>query len=106
LLSSLERTTKGYSEILVIVGQISFTERPKQPDRFAPARYIFQIWMVPFLIISIWLSVNSFPVTVGQSKFDWFKQFLEPPNGIPSHDTDGRRFAGLEPNEFQNLFIL
>lgn len=48
-----------------------------------------------------WTQVEEY----GQSKFDWFQQFLELPNGIPSHDTFGRLFARLDPNEFQNFFI-
>ncbi len=40
----------------------------------------------------------------GRSKFDWFKEFLELPNDIPSHDTFGRLFAMLDPKDFQNFF--
>ena len=38
-----------------------------------------------------WVGVEEF----GKSKLDWFKQFLELPNGIPSHDTFGRVFSRL-----------
>jgi predicted transposase YbfD/YdcC len=48
-----------------------------------------------------WTQIEEY----GQSKSDWFKQFLELPNGIPSHDTFGRLFARLDPKEFQNFFI-
>lgn len=41
----------------------------------------------------------------GQAKIDWFKTFLELPNGIPSHDTFNRVFARLDPQEFRNGFI-
>jgi predicted transposase YbfD/YdcC len=41
----------------------------------------------------------------GKSKLKWFKQFLELPFGIPSHDTFGRIFAMLDPKEFQDCFI-
>jgi hypothetical protein len=41
----------------------------------------------------------------GQAKIDWFKMFLELPNGIPSHDTVSRVFARLDPQEFRNGFI-
>jgi hypothetical protein len=34
-----------------------------------------------------------------RSKLDWFKEFLELPNGIPSHDTFGRLFAKLDPKK-------
>src|SRR5436190_3488675 len=33
----------------------------------------------------------------GKAKLDFFRRFLELPNGIPSHDTFGRVFARLDP---------
>ena len=36
---------------------------------------------------------------------DWFKKFLELPNGIPSHDTFGRVFGLINPEEFQRSFL-
>lgn len=47
-----------------------------------------------------WVQVAEY----GQSKETWFKQFLQLPNGIPSHDTFGRLFARIDPNEFRNFF--
>ncbi|HEY7547070.1 MAG TPA: ISAs1 family transposase [Blastocatellia bacterium] len=41
----------------------------------------------------------------GLSKQTWLRQFLELPNGIPSHDTFGRVFARLKPGEFQQCFL-
>jgi predicted transposase YbfD/YdcC len=41
----------------------------------------------------------------GQAKVDWFKRFLELPNGIPSHDTFNRVFARLDPQEFRQGFM-
>ena len=38
--------------------------------------------------------------TFGQSKETWLRQFLELPNGIPSHDTFGRVLAALDPTAF------
>lgn len=42
----------------------------------------------------------------GNAKLDWFKSFLELENGIPSHDTFRRVFARLDPEEFQQAFLL
>ena len=43
--------------------------------------------------------------TYGLAKYEWLKQFLELPNGIPSHDTFSRLFARLNPQQFQQCFI-
>lgn len=40
----------------------------------------------------------------GEAKQDWLSTFLELPNGIPSHDTFGRLFAILDPQEFEKCF--
>jgi len=40
----------------------------------------------------------------GHSKEAWLRQFLELPNGIPSHDTFGRVLARLDPKEFEACF--
>jgi len=40
----------------------------------------------------------------GQAKRQWLKGFLELPNGIPSHDTFGRVFARLDPEQFEACF--
>jgi predicted transposase YbfD/YdcC len=48
-----------------------------------------------------WEDVAAF----GQAKIDWFKTFLELPNGIPSHDTFNRVFARLDPQQFQDSFL-
>lgn len=47
-----------------------------------------------------WTHVAEF----GRSKSAWFKEFLELPNGIPSHDTFGRLFAKVDPTGFQTFF--
>lgn len=45
-----------------------------------------------------WVEIAGF----GRAKEDWFRTFLELPKGIPSHDTFGRVFARIEPEEFGN----
>lgn len=47
-----------------------------------------------------WMSIEAF----GKEKYQWFKQFLSLPNGIPSHDTFGRVFSLISPDEFQACF--
>src|SRR4051794_4638980 len=47
-----------------------------------------------------WVQVQMF----GESKKGWFAQFLELPNGIPSHDTFSRVFARLDPEAFETVF--
>jgi len=44
-------------------------------------------------------------VLFGESKKEWFKKFLELPKGIPSHDTFGRVFGLINPEEFQRSFL-
>jgi predicted transposase YbfD/YdcC len=41
----------------------------------------------------------------GKSKLNWFKTFLELPHGIPSHDTFGRVFSRIKPEEFRSSFL-
>jgi predicted transposase YbfD/YdcC len=48
-----------------------------------------------------WVDIELF----GNCKEEWFKSFLELPNGIPSHDTFGDVFARLDPDQFQSCFI-
>lgn len=47
-----------------------------------------------------WTDVEEF----GKAKRAWLETFLELPNGIPSHDTLGRVFARLNPQEFEQCF--
>lgn len=48
-----------------------------------------------------WVDVEQF----GKAKIEWLRTFLELPNGIPSHDTFGRVFARLDPEQFQCSFL-
>jgi hypothetical protein len=42
----------------------------------------------------------------GNAKYEWLKSFLELANGIPSHDTFSRVFARIEPQQFQECFLI
>lgn len=48
-----------------------------------------------------WADVELF----GKNKKAWLKTFLELPKGIPSHDTFGRVFAKIKPEEFEKRLI-
>jgi len=48
-----------------------------------------------------WSDIELF----GKNKQGWLKKFLELPNGIPSHDTFGRVFALISPEEFRRSFM-
>ena len=41
----------------------------------------------------------------GNKRIKWLRKFLELPYGIPSHDTFGRIFERIIPNEFQSCFM-
>ncbi len=47
-----------------------------------------------------WTDIELF----GNERQEWLKEFLELKNGIPSHDTFGRVFARLDPEQFQARF--
>lgn len=48
-----------------------------------------------------WTEIELF----GKAKFDWLRTFLELPNGIPSHDTFGRVFSRLNPEQLERCFL-
>ena len=74
-----------------------------------PRRYNIRHNLIDIITISIcaitcgaqnWVDVEQY----GKSKHDWLKQFLQLPNGIPSHDTFSRVFSMLEPGQFHEAF--
>lgn len=48
-----------------------------------------------------WVGIERF----GNAKQEWLQEYLELPNGVPSHDTFGRVFAQLDPDQFQESFL-
>ena len=48
-----------------------------------------------------WVEVEAY----GNAKSWWFGELLELPHGIPSHDTFGRVFAQLDPEEVRKGFM-
>jgi predicted transposase YbfD/YdcC len=48
-----------------------------------------------------WVEIEQF----GHQKLKWLSQYLWLGNGIPSHDTFGRVFSQIDPEEFQASFM-
>ena len=48
-----------------------------------------------------WVEIEQF----GYQKLNWLSQYLWLGNGIPSHDTFGRVFSQIDPEEFQDSFM-
>jgi predicted transposase YbfD/YdcC len=48
-----------------------------------------------------WVDIENY----GNARIDWFRKFLELPNGIPSHDTFGRVFGLLKAEAFEACFF-
>lgn len=48
-----------------------------------------------------WAEVELF----GKAKRDWLRTFLALPNGVPSHDTLGRVFSRLQPDQLERCFM-
>lgn len=48
-----------------------------------------------------WVDIETY----GKAKQAWLSEFLELPNGIPSHDTIARVFAALNPTALQECFL-
>jgi len=48
-----------------------------------------------------WIEIARF----AKLKETWFRKFLQLPHGVPSHDTIGRVFSLLDPEQFQVSFI-
>ncbi|MBV7276526.1 ISAs1 family transposase [Clostridium sp. PL3] len=50
---------------------------------------------------SDWKDIEIFAI----KREEWFRKFLELPNGIPSHDTFERTFRWIDPKQFEKCFI-
>jgi len=75
-----------------------------------PRQHVCDHLLLDIIIIAIcavicgaddWVEVAEF----GRTKEQWFRTFLRLPKGIPSHDTFGRVFGLIDPNEFQQSFV-
>jgi predicted transposase YbfD/YdcC len=48
-----------------------------------------------------WVDIENY----GHAKYNWLAHFLDLAHGIPSHDTFGRVFARINPEQFQACFL-
>ena len=89
-------------------------QHPSIPKHFAnitdPRRYNSRHKLIDIITIAICAVIcnaDGFEhiSEFGQAKYDWFKNFLELPHGIPSADTFERVFARIDPKEFKTCFM-
>lgn len=62
-----------------------------------------------FLVVAVVIAGADGPADIedfGTEKQDWLEQFIELPNGVPSHDTIGRILSLIKPAQFQQALIL
>lgn len=82
-----------------------FEELPDPRTGNAKTHIFLEILIIAILAVICgadgWSDVELF----GKTKKAWLKTFLKLPKGIPSHDTFGRVFAKLKPEEFRKRFI-
>lgn len=78
------------------------------PDpRTGPAKLHKLIDIVTIALLAVicvandWVEVHDY----GVANKAWLKNYLELPNGIPSHDTFGRVFSMLDPEAFERCFL-
>jgi hypothetical protein len=61
-----------------------------------------------FLAVTAMLAGADGPSDIeqfGKEKIDWLRRFVRLRGGIPSHDTIGRVFSLLKPDQFQKAFL-
>lgn len=63
--------------------------------------------IVTIAILAVLSGADGFVAleTYGKAKQAWLETFLDLPHGIPSHDTFGRVFGILDPQELRNSFL-
>ncbi len=76
------------------------------PRRDNSRHLLLDIWVISLCAVICgadgWEDIADY----GQSKREWFAQFLELPHGIPSHDTFQRVLSSLDPEELASCLVL
>lgn len=74
---------------------------PREDNRWHPLVSIIGIAICGVICgADTWVDIEMF----GNAKREWLETFLDLPHGIPSHDTFGRVFRALNPEEFEASF--
>ena len=79
--------------------------RVKDPRRHRVDHLLVEIITIAICAVicgaDSWVEMEEY----GKAKEEWLRTFLILPTGIPSHDTFGRVFGIIDPQEFQNGFV-
>lgn len=90
------------TDVSLLAHFIHITDRRSTRGRLHPLMSILAIAVCAAICgADDWVAVAAW----GKAKEDWLGGFLDLPNGIPSHDTFGRVFSIINPDEFQAAFL-
>ena len=83
----------------------NFFRKLKDPRRARCRRHLL-LDIIAIALCGVIAGANDWQQieTFGQHRLTWLKQFLQLPNGIPSHDTFERVFDRINPVAFQTCF--
>lgn len=84
----------------------SFFERINDHRRHNKLHKLIDVILIAICAVVAGANTYEQIENFGKKRKKWFSKFLELPCGIPSHDTFGRIFERMNPNEFQNCFKL
>ena len=75
--------------------------------RTGPRRDHNLVAIITIAMLAVLCGADGFVAieTYGKAKQEWLETFLDLPHGIPSHDTFGRVFSRLDPQELHNNFL-
>ena len=83
----------------------SFFENIKDPRHHNKRHKLIDIIFIAICAVVAGADTYEQIENFGKKREKWLSNFLTLPHGIPSHDTFGRIFETIIPNEFQNCFM-
>ncbi len=100
-------TTLDYSEVFDFTNSQILEALEKLPDPrtgWTLSHDFIDIVVIAILAVlsgaDTWNDIEEY----GESKYDWLKEFLALPNGIPSHDTFNNVIRCIEPDKLASCF--